>query len=98
MTLVDETGAALRAIVREVQEINSHVSAIVHAAREQSQGLQEVNLAMNQMDQGTQQNAAMVEEQTAASHRLAEEAAELHALLTQFKLRGRSFANAQRAA
>ncbi len=98
VTLVDETGAALRAIVREVQEINSHVSAIVHAAREQSQGLQEVNLAMNQMDQGTQQNAAMVEEQTAASHRLAEEAAELHALLTQFKLRGRSFANAQRAA
>ncbi|MBB4064391.1 methyl-accepting chemotaxis protein [Gellertiella hungarica] len=86
VTLVDETGAALRTIVREVQEINSHVAAIVHAAREQSQGLQEVNLAMNQMDQGTQQNAAMVEEQTAASHRLAEEAAELHALLTQFKL------------
>jgi methyl-accepting chemotaxis protein len=86
VSLVDETGSALRGIVREVQEINSHVAAIVQAAREQSQGLQEVNVAVNQMDQGTQQNAAMVEEQTAASHRLAEEAAELHALLTQFRL------------
>ncbi len=86
VTLVDETGTALRAIVREVQEINSHVAAIVQAAREQSNGLQEVNLAVNQMDQGTQRNAAMVEEQTAASHKLAEEAADLHALLTQFKL------------
>ena len=86
VSLVDETGSALRLIVREVQEINSHVAAIVQAAREQSQGLQEVNVAVNQMDQGTQQNAAMVEEQTAASHRLAEEASELHALLTQFKL------------
>ncbi len=86
VSLVDETGSALRGIVKEVQEINSHVAAIVQAAREQSQGLQEVNVAVNQMDQGTQQNAAMVEEQTAASHRLAEEAHELHQLLTQFKL------------
>ncbi|MCA0343293.1 MAG: methyl-accepting chemotaxis protein, partial [Proteobacteria bacterium] len=86
VSLVDETGAALEAIVREVQEINGHVNAIVLAAREQSTGLQEINTAVNTMDQGTQQNAAMVEEQTAASHGLAGEAAALSALLAQFKL------------
>jgi len=84
--LVGETGEALEAIVREVQEINGHVNAIVTAAREQSTGLQEINTAVNTMDQGTQQNAAMVEEQTAASHGLAAEAAALNALLAQFKL------------
>ncbi len=86
VSLVDETGAALEAIVREVQEINGHVEAIVLAAREQSTGLQEINTAVNTMDQGTQQNAAMVEEQTAASHGLATEAAALNALLAQFRL------------
>ncbi|CAK7260817.1 methyl-accepting chemotaxis protein (plasmid) [Shinella sp. WSC3-e] len=86
VALVDETGAALEAIVREVQEINGHVNAIVTAAREQSTGLQEINTAVNTMDQGTQQNAAMVEEQTAASHGLAGEAAALTALLAQFRL------------
>ena len=86
VALVDETGAALEEIVREVQEINGHVHAIVLAAREQSTGLQEINTAVNTMDQGTQQNAAMVEEQTAASHGLAAEAAALTALLAQFRL------------
>lgn len=86
VALVDETGAALDAIVREVQEINGHVNAIVTTAREQSTGLQEINAAVNTMDQSTQQNAAMVEEQTAASHGLASEAAALNALLAQFKI------------
>ncbi|WP_240545228.1 methyl-accepting chemotaxis protein McpU [Sinorhizobium fredii] len=86
VALVGETGRALQAIVAEVQEINKHVSAIVTATREQSTGLQEINTAVNTMDQGTQQNAAMVEEQTAASHGLAQEAAALNALLAQFKL------------
>ncbi|MFS8047765.1 methyl-accepting chemotaxis protein [Rhizobium sp. BR 314] len=88
VALVDETGAALEAIVREVQEINAHVDAIVLAAREQSTGLQEINTAVNTMDQGTQQNAAMVEEQTAASHGLAVEAQALNTLLAQFQLNG----------
>jgi methyl-accepting chemotaxis protein len=84
--LVNETGQALAVIVREVQEINGHVNAIVTAAREQSTGLHEINQAVNVMDQGTQQNAAMVEEQTAASHALATEAADLTALLAQFRI------------
>ncbi|ANH08396.1 methyl-accepting chemotaxis protein [Shinella sp. HZN7] len=99
VSLVDETGAALEAIVREVQEINGHVNAIVLAAREQSTGLQEINTAVNTMDQGTQKNAAMVEEQTAASHGLAGEAAALTALLAQFRLdRARNVPQAARQA
>ncbi|WP_060584129.1 methyl-accepting chemotaxis protein [Sinorhizobium sp. GL2] len=86
VTLVGDTGKALETIVAEVHEINKHVSAIVTATREQSTGLQEINTAVNTMDQGTQQNAAMVEEQTAASHGLASEAASLNALLAQFNL------------
>ncbi|NNU68119.1 HAMP domain-containing protein [Rhizobium sp. WYCCWR 11152] len=88
VSLVGETGKALDAIVHEVQEINQHVHAIAEASREQSIGLQEINTAVNTMDQGTQQNAAMVEESTAASHNLATEAAALNNLLGQFRLTG----------
>ncbi|QCJ00569.1 methyl-accepting chemotaxis protein [Agrobacterium larrymoorei] len=86
--LVGETGKALETIVAEVQEINRHVMAIVESAQEQSSGLQQINTAVNQMDQDTQKNAAMVEESTAASHGLAREAASLNQLLGQFKLAG----------
>ena len=86
--LVSETGGSLAAIVAEVQEINRHVAAIVESAREQSTGLQEINKAVNSMDQGTQQNAAMVEQSTAASYGLAKQADALNVLLAQFKLGG----------
>lgn len=86
VSLVGETGKALELIVSEVQEVNRHVGAIVTATREQSVGLQEINTAVNNMDQGTQKNAAMVEEQTAASHALAREAMALNELLQQFRL------------
>ncbi len=84
--LVGDTGKALDVIVAEVQEINQHVSAIVEAAQEQSSGLQQINTAVNQMDQDTQKNAAMVEETTAASHSLATEVRALNQLLGQFQL------------
>ncbi|AYD00311.1 methyl-accepting chemotaxis protein [Neorhizobium sp. NCHU2750] len=84
--LVGETGKALEAIVGEVQEINRNVNAIVESAQEQSSGLQQINTAVNTMDQDTQKNAAMVEEQTAASHGLARDVASLNMLLSQFKL------------
>ena len=86
VTLVGETGRALEVIVTEVQEINRHIAAIVESSREQSVGLQEINTAVNTMDQGTQQNAAMVEQSTAASHSLAKEAASLNQLLSRFNL------------
>ncbi len=84
--LVGDTGKALEMIVSEVHDIDRNIAAIVEAAQEQSSGLQQINTAVNQMDQDTQRNAAMVEESTAASHGLAREAASLNQLLAQFKL------------
>ncbi|AYG63259.1 methyl-accepting chemotaxis protein [Rhizobium jaguaris] len=84
--LVTKTGQSLQQIVREVEEIDRNVRAIVEAAREQATGLQEINTAVNSIDQGTQQNAAMVEESTAASYSLAKEVTALNDLLGQFNL------------
>ena len=95
--LVGETGKALQTIVGEVQEINRNVNAIVESAQEQSSGLQQINTAVNTMDQDTQKNAAMVEEQTAASHGLARDAASLNALLAQFKLSVQTYRSTARA-
>ncbi len=86
VSLVDQTGEALSAIVAEVQQINTNVQAIVEAAREQSTGLHEINAAVNIMDQGTQKNAAMVEETNAASHTLVSEVQSLSSRLAQFNL------------
>jgi methyl-accepting chemotaxis protein len=85
VSLVTKAGSALQEIAMQVHDIDSNVVAIVEAAREQSTALGEINQAINTIDQGTQQNAAMVEEQTAASHGLAKEAAALFELLSQFK-------------
>lgn len=60
----------------------------MEASREQSVGLREINQAVNAMDQTTQQNAAMVEESTAASHAMAREADTLHELIRRFRLTG----------
>ena len=86
VSLVGQAGDALQTIAREVDEISDNVVAIVEASREQATGLTEINVAVSRIDQGTQQNAAMVEETTAASHKLAGEAAALNELLAQFKL------------
>ncbi len=85
VSLVGDAGQALVRISEQVAEISTHVAAIVEGAREQAIGLREINTAVNMMDQGTQQNAAMVEEQTAASHNLAKQAEALFALVGQFR-------------
>ena len=82
--LVGQTGEALETIVVEVQDISRNVNAIVESAREQATGLKEINEAVISMDQGTQQNAAMVEESTAASHSLATEVDALDRMLATF--------------
>jgi methyl-accepting chemotaxis protein len=84
--LVGETGKSLARIVAQVNQLNALVTEIAASAQEQATGLAEVNTAVNQMDQVTQQNAAMVEESTAASHSLAGEAAELARLVGQFSI------------
>jgi methyl-accepting chemotaxis protein len=82
--LVGESGAALRRIVDQVQQINTLVSEMAGAAEQQSTGIQQVNAAVAQMDQVTQQNAAMVEESTAASRNLADETRTLMDLVSFF--------------
>ena len=84
--LVGQAGKALERIVTQVTEINAVVAEIAASAQEESTGLAQVNTAINQMDQVTQQNAAMVEESTAASHTLLHEASELARLLSRFKV------------
>jgi len=86
VSLVGETGMSLERIVVQVAKINTLVTEIAASAQEQSAGLAEVNTAVNQMDQVTQQNAAMVEQSTAASHSLAKESSELGRLLSEFKI------------
>ncbi|CAN5855126.1 globin-coupled sensor protein [soil metagenome] len=84
--LVGQTGDALQRIVSRVAEIDSLVSEIAASAQEQSVGLAQVNTAVNQMDQVTQQNAAMVEQSTAASHNLAQEAQGLAGSVGMFRI------------
>jgi methyl-accepting chemotaxis protein len=82
--LVAETGRALGTIVGEVTEISQHIAAINRAAQEQTQALGEINQAVNVMDQGTEQNSAMVKGTNAASRKLAEEAARISDMLGEF--------------
>ncbi|WP_216332520.1 methyl-accepting chemotaxis protein [Rhizobium sp. X9] len=84
--LVRDAGDALATIGRFIAEMNQHMEAIATSANEQSSGLSQVNAAVNQMDQTTQQNAAMVEEATAAANTLAGESGKLGTLVARFKL------------
>jgi methyl-accepting chemotaxis protein len=84
--LVSDTGGALKSISQLIVDINDHIVAISTAAREQSSGLVEVNSAVNGMDQITQQNAAMVEESSAAASTLANEVGKLRGMIGQFNL------------
>jgi len=84
--LVEQTGQALQDIVSRVAEIDGLMGEIARSAREQASSLGEVNRALNQMDQVTQQNAAMVEQSTAGAVTLSSEARELARMVNQFRL------------
>ncbi|MGV8935950.1 MAG: methyl-accepting chemotaxis protein [Allorhizobium sp.] len=86
VSLVNQTGEALQVIVQQVQNVDSNVEAISVAAREQALGINEINSSINALDQGTQRNAATVEEANAASQTLAAEAASLYDLIAKFKV------------
>jgi methyl-accepting chemotaxis protein len=88
VNLVGRTGTALTRIVEKVVKLNDLVADMAASAQEQASGLHQVNTAVNQMDQVTQQNAAMVEQTTAAAHSLATEAAELARLTGKFQTGG----------
>ena len=88
VSLVGQTGEALQRIFDRVAEIDTLVTEISASAQEQATGLAEVNSAVNQMDQVTQQNAAMVEQSTAASHSLSREAEALAQSVSRFNVGG----------
>ena len=86
VNLVNETGRALQKIAEHIGRLTHIAVEIESSSKEQATGLAEVNVAVSQMDQVTQQNAAMVEESTAASRSLAQDAAELDRLMRQFHI------------
>jgi methyl-accepting chemotaxis protein len=83
--LVSETGQALDGILSKVSEIGVLIAEIAASSEEQARGVGEINSAVNQMDRVTQQNAAMVEEASAASSELRVKAGELGELVGRFR-------------
>jgi methyl-accepting chemotaxis protein len=96
--LVRSTGEALLEIEALVNRVNESVNTIATAAKEQATGLAEINTSVNHMDQMTQQNAAMVEETSAAGQSLAEESYNLRQLLSRLKVNAQQAGGHRRAA
>ncbi|MBX4934538.1 methyl-accepting chemotaxis protein [Rhizobium bangladeshense] len=96
--LVGESGLSLEQIVEQVSAMNATVAEIAIAAREQATSLREVSAAGDQMDKVTQQNAAMVEETTAAAQSLTHETESLAELLRRFKTGSRHASDQHRYA
>ncbi len=81
-----ETGHAFARIAEPAAQINGVATEIAASAQEQATGLHQVNAAVKQMDQVTQQNAAMVEQATAAAHSQRDETDALSELIAQFRV------------
>ena len=81
--LADEAGATMREIVASVQHVTGIMGEIATASSEQSDGIEQVNQAICQMDEATQQNAALVEQAAAAAASMQEQA---HAMLQEMRL------------
>jgi methyl-accepting chemotaxis protein len=87
---VQEAGTSMDAIVAQVQRVTQLIGEIAHSTAEQSTGISQVGDAVTQLDQVTQQNAALVEESAAAAESLKTQAAQLAELVGVFKLAQRS--------
>ncbi|MBU6266007.1 MAG: methyl-accepting chemotaxis protein [Sphingomonadales bacterium] len=85
VTLVGETGTLLSRIVNKVGEITDLITGIAESAEAQADSLGHVNTAVVEMDRVTQKNAAMVEQATAASRSLAEEARDMNSVVARFR-------------
>ncbi|MBE3027032.1 chemotaxis protein [Janthinobacterium sp. BJB1] len=83
--LVDEAGHTMREIVDSVHKVSSIVGQISSASDEQRAGIEQVNQAITEMDQVTQQNAALVEEAAAAAESMQEQAARLADAVAVFR-------------
>jgi methyl-accepting chemotaxis protein len=86
--LVQQAGATIQEVVASVARVTDIMAEITAASREQSAGIDQVNAAITQMDQSTQQNAALVEEAAAAASSMQEQSARLEQLMRRFRLAG----------
>jgi methyl-accepting chemotaxis protein len=84
--LVANAGSTMGEIVQSVRRVNEILEEISHASREQSAGIEQVNRAVGEMDQVTQQNAALVEEAAAAAHSLKDQVSSLREAISSFAL------------
>jgi methyl-accepting chemotaxis protein len=85
--LVTQSGQTLEKIVASVKKVSDIVAEIAAASREQSSGIEQVNRAVMQMDELTQQNAALVEQATAASQAMAEQVRGLNQMLDRYRVK-----------
>ena len=83
---MDAAGDKMADVVKAIQQVTSIVSSIDTASSEQSAGVAQVGQAITQLDQTTQQNAALVEEMSAAAEKLKQQAAELVSAMAMFKV------------
>jgi len=88
--LVDEAGDTMQDIVSSVKRVTDIMAEITAASQEQSTGLEQVNAAIHEMDEVTQQNAALVEEAAAAAESLEEQAGNLAHAVAIFRMRQQS--------
>ena len=95
--LVTASGKSLEEIVTQVAEMNTVVSMIAASAGEQAMSLKEVSMAADNMDKVTQQNAAMVEETTAAAQTLTSETDELAEMVSRFQTKNQAKKSDQNA-
>ena len=86
--LVDQAGTTMRDVVESIRRVADIMGEISAASQEQTDGIGQVQLAISQMDQTTQQNAALVEEAAAASEQLREQASKLSQTVAVFRLGG----------
>ena len=86
--LVDQAGATMEQVVESIRRVTDIMAEITHASQEQTGGIEQVNAAIGQMDETTQQNAALVEESAAAAGSMQDQAARLAQVVSVFKLDG----------
>ena len=79
----------MQEIVESIKKVTDIMGEITVASQEQTSGIEQINIAITQMDQVTQQNSALVEETAAASESLQDQAASLAQVVSLFKIRGR---------
>jgi len=96
--LVEDAGQTMAEVVASVKRVTDIMSEITAASMEQSTGIEQVNEAIVQMDQVTQQNAALVEESAAAAESMEEQARQLAQAVSVFKLAGAAAADPTRTA